>query len=46
MNYPKELMKTAHKVVVEDGYEILKVPPWAIKPVLQHEDIIEGGAEL
>ena len=33
-------------VFVEDGYEIPKVPPWAIKLVLQHEDIIEGGVEI
>lgn len=31
---------------VEEGYEIPEVPPWAIKLVLQHEDIIEGGVEL
>lgn len=31
---------------VEEGYEIPKVPPWAIKLVLQHEDIIEGGVEI
>ena len=29
-------------VFVEEGYEIPAVPPWAIKLVLQHEDIIEG----
>ena len=33
-------------VFVEDGYEIPKVPPWAIKLVLQHEDIVEGGVEI
>lgn len=33
-------------VFVEEGYEIPKVPPWAIKLVLQHEDIIEGGVEI
>ena len=33
-------------VFVEDGYEIPKVPPWAIKLVLQHEDITEGGVEI
>lgn len=31
---------------VEEGYEIPEVPPWAIKLVLQHEDIIEGGVEI
>ena len=31
---------------VEEGYEIPDVPPWAIKLVLQHEDIIEGGLEI
>lgn len=31
---------------VEEGYEIPEVPPWAIKLVLQHEDIIEGGIEI
>ena len=31
---------------VEEGYEIPEVPPWAIRLVLQHEDIIEGGIEL
>ena len=31
---------------VEEGYKIPEVPPWAIKLVLQHEDIIEGGVEL
>lgn len=31
-------------VFVEEGYEIPAVPPWAIKLVLQHEDII--GASL
>lgn len=30
---------------VEEGYEIPVVPPWAIKLVLQHEDIIKGGIE-
>ena len=33
-------------VFVEEGYEIPKVPPWAIKLVLQHEDIIGGGVEI
>lgn len=33
-------------VFVEEGYEIPEVPPWAIKLVLQHEDIIEGGVEI
>ena len=33
-------------VFVEDGYEIPKVPPWAIKLVLQHEDITEGRMEI
>ena len=33
-------------VFVEEGYEIPAVPPWAIKLVLQHEDIIEGGVEI
>lgn len=28
---------------VEEGYEIPVVPPWAIKLVLQQEDIIKGG---
>ena len=28
---------------VEEGYEIPEVPPWAIRLVLQHEDMIEGG---
>ena len=31
---------------VVNGYEIPEVPPWAIKLVLQHEEIIEGGVEL
>ena len=31
---------------VKDGYEIPEVPAWAIRLVLQHEDIIEGGVEL
>ena len=31
---------------VEEGYKIPEVPPWAIKLVLQHEEIIEGGIEL
>ncbi len=31
---------------VEEGYEIPDVPPWAIKLVLQHEEIIEGGFEI
>ena len=30
---------------VEEGYEIPVVPPWAIKLVLQQEDIIKGGIE-
>ena len=30
---------------VKDGYEIPEVPAWAIRLVLQHEDIIEGGVE-
>ena len=33
-------------VFVEEGYEIPVVPPWAIKLVLQHEDIIDGGIEV
>ena len=33
-------------VFVEEGYEIPEVPPWAIRLVLQHEDIIEGGVQL
>lgn len=33
-------------VFVKEGYEIPDVPPWAIKLVLQHEDIIEGGVEI
>ena len=33
-------------VFVKNGYEIPVVPPWAIKLVLQHEDIIEGGVEI
>lgn len=28
-------------IFVEEGYEIPDVPPWAIRLVLQHEDIIE-----
>ena len=31
---------------VEEGYEIPEVPPWAIRLVLQHEDIIEVGVEI
>lgn len=31
---------------VKDGYEIPEVPAWAIKLVLQHEEIIEGGFEV
>ena len=31
---------------VEEGYNLPEVPPWAIRLVLQHEDIIEGGVEL
>ena len=31
---------------VEEGYEIPEVPSWAIRLVLQHEDIIEGGLEI
>lgn len=34
--------KTAF-LFVEEGYEIPEVPPWAIRLVLQHEDMIEGG---
>ena len=30
---------------VKDGYEIPDVPAWAIRLVLQHEDIIAGGDE-
>ena len=30
-------------VFVRNGYDIPEVPPWAIKLVLQHEDIIENG---
>lgn len=33
-------------VFVEEGYEIPDVPPWAIKLVLQHEDIAEVGIEI
>lgn len=33
-------------VFVEDSYEIPQVPPWAIRLVLQHEDIVDGGVEL
>lgn len=33
-------------VFVEEGYEIPDVPPWAIKLVLQHEDITECGVEI
>ena len=33
-------------VFVKEGYEIPDVPPWAIKLVLQHEDIIDGGVEI
>ena len=33
-------------VFVKDGYEIPAVPPWAIKLVLQHEEILEGGVEI
>ena len=33
-------------VFVKDGYDIPEVPPWAIKLVLQHEDITEGGVEI
>ena len=33
-------------VFVKEGYEIPEVPPWAIKLVLQHEEILEGGVEL
>lgn len=33
-------------VFVKNGYDIPVVPPWAIKLVLQHEDIIEGGIEI
>ncbi len=31
---------------VEEGYNLPEVPPWAIRLVLQHEDIIQGGIEL
>ena len=31
---------------VKDGYEIPEVPAWAIKLVLQPEEIIEGGFEV
>lgn len=37
---------TSAFVFVEEGYEIPDVPPWAIKLVLQHEDITEGGVEI
>lgn len=40
----KPSFKTAF-VFVQDGYDIPSVPPWAIKLVLQHEDIFEAGAE-
>ena len=30
---------------VEEGYEIPKVPPWAIKLVLQHEDIMDDEVD-
>ncbi len=30
---------------VQDGYEIPEVPVWAIRLVLQHEDITDGGVE-
>lgn len=33
-------------VFVRNGYEIPEVPPWAIKLVLQHEDIVEGKVEV
>ena len=33
-------------VFVEEDYEIPDVPPWAIRLVLQHEDITEGGVEI
>ena len=33
-------------VFVEEDYEIPYVPPWAIRLVLQHEDITEGGVEI
>ena len=33
-------------VFIEEGYKIPSVPPWAIKMVLQHEEIIEGGVEV
>ena len=32
-------------VFVEEGYQIPDVPPWAIKLVLQHEELMEGGVE-
>ena len=34
---------TSAFVFVEEGYEIPDVPPWAIRLVLQHEDILEEG---
>ena len=33
-------------VFVKEGYEIPDVPPWAIKLVLQHEDVVQGGVVL
>lgn len=33
-------------VFVKEEYEIPDVPPWAIKLVLQHEGIIDGGVEI
>ena len=30
-------------IYVQDNYAVPDVPPWAIKLVLQHEEIIEGG---
>ena len=30
---------------VEEEYEIPKVPPWAIKLVLQHEDIMDDEVD-
>ncbi len=41
----KPLYTTAF-VFVEEGYQLPNVPPWAIRLVLQHEELMEGGVEI
>ena len=41
----KPVYETAF-VFLDEGFNNYDVPPWAIKLVLQHEDIIEGGVEI